>query len=315
MKFYFDDSGSYSVTEPAPHVMLGVLIPDTREADFLTFHSEFVTNLDPGEFQDGEPKGSKLTDKSRTKLFRYLADNPWIRIAVSVSDSEFNNQQQIQGYRDEQVKLYEADFNNGLANNAPEDVVKLQLDLLNATKGGISDVQFIKGFLLFHNLYALLHNSIQVYQGAEYDTCWFTFKIVFDRQDKNVITPLEKWINREFMHFIQEHSEPFIVPEPWVVREHPFIKTFRDGSNNRLVLNKIFKDGFKFEESKEVPGLQYADWIANTVRQVVKRKRDASYLDIIRPNLVGHNRTPIILARFYQADMMGIHDKCKDLIY
>ena len=170
MKFYFDDSGSFSVTEPAPHVMLGVLLPDIRESDFLSFHKQLVGTLKTDEFQDGEPKGSKLTDDSRMTLFKYLASNSWIRVAVSISDSEFNDKRQIQGYRQEQVKLYEADFLNGRASGAPKEVIQLQLDLLKATKDGISDVQFVKGLLLFRTLHALLHNSISMFQSANFDT-------------------------------------------------------------------------------------------------------------------------------------------------
>ena len=78
------------------------------------------------------------------------------------------------------------------------------------------------------------------------------------------------------MHFIQEHAEPFTVPEGWTTREHPFTAKFRDGNNNRLILNKIFEHGFQFQDSA-LPGLQYADWLGNTLRQVVYRKRDPVY--------------------------------------
>lgn len=315
MKFYFDDSGSFSVTQPAPHVMLGVLIPERKENEFLSFHKQFVTRLKPEEFKDDEPKGSKLTDQSRTNLFEFLSKNSWIRIAVSLSDSEFNNQAQIQGYRQEQVKLYQADFDSGLASGAPKELVELQRALLEATKGGISDVQFVKGLLLFQTVYALLSNSVEVFQSEEFDSSWQQFQIVFDRQDSTSITPMEHWINNEFMHFIQEHAEPFTVPDAWMTREHPFMTKFRDGTNNRLVLNRIFHDRFQFWDSKDTPGLQYADWIGNTARQVLYRKRDPKYLDIIRPNLVGHKKTRLNLAHIYKADMMGIFNKYKDLLY
>jgi hypothetical protein len=318
MKFYFDDSGSFSVTQSAPHVMLGVLIPDVKEKEFLNFYSTFIKTLEPEEFKDDEPKGSLLKDSSRKRLFQYLSSNPWIRIATSVSDSEFNNEKQIQGYRIEQVKLYEADFKNGLANKVPPDLAQLQSDLLEATKGGkggISDVQFVKGLLLFSCVQALLQDSITTYEDAIYDSSWRKFDITFDRQDKNIITKMEKWINKEFMHFIQEHSVPFVVPDSWSIRQHPFMSSFRDGSNNRLVLNAIFKDRFQFEDSKSSPGLQYADWISNTVRQVVFRKRDPSYLDLLRPNLVGRGKARLLLVQIFQADMNAIHSKYKDLLY
>ena len=315
MKFYFDDSGSFSVTQAAPHVMLGVLIPDAKETDFLDFHSQFIKTLKPEEFKNEEPKGSSLTDSSREKLFAYLSENPWIRICATISDSEFNNEEQIKGYRAKQVELYEADYKNGLESKVPKEVAELQKDLLEATRGGISDVQFVKGLLLFNSLSSLLLNSIASYQDSAYDRSWLKFEIVFDRQDKNIITPMEKWINREFMHFIEVHSGTVTLPESWANREHPFISIFKDGTNNRFVLNKIFKDGFQFEDSKASPGLQYSDWISNTVRQVVYRKRDPVWLDKIRPNLVGRDKARIILAQIYKADMNGIYNKYKDLMY
>lgn len=317
MKFYFDDSGSFSVTASAPHVIAGVLIPDVHETTFRDFHDQFVGTLETQEFKNGEPKGFLLREASRTRLFEFIGNNPWIRIAPVLTDSEFNDQTQIQGYRAEQVKLYEDHLRQGGDKQASEKLNKLQLDLLQATRDGISDVQFVKGLTLFYALYALLRNCTIIFQGREYDECWKGFEITLDKQDENIITPMEIWINNEFKHFIQEHAseDPIEIPLEWKERNHPFLDKFLDRTQDRFVLNRIFVGGFKFEDSKSHVGLHYADWIVNTLGQVFRRKRDRKFLEMLSSNLVGYGRTRIILTRIYRADTDGIRRKYGDFLY
>ena len=92
MNFYFDESGSFEVRNPGPHIMVGILFPENKEDELINFYTNFVANLSPNEFVNNEPKGSALNDNSREQLFNFLANNNWIRIAISLTDSEFNNE-------------------------------------------------------------------------------------------------------------------------------------------------------------------------------------------------------------------------------
>ena len=72
MKYFFDESGSFAVKNPGPHIMIGLVYPDIFEKRLRAFYDDFISSLTPEEYEKGEPKGQLLSYKSREKLFQIL---------------------------------------------------------------------------------------------------------------------------------------------------------------------------------------------------------------------------------------------------
>jgi hypothetical protein len=314
MKFFFDESGSFAVKNPGPHSLIGMQYPDVFENRLSNFYKEFVNSLDPSEFIGGEPKGTELNLSSRVKLFTYLNDNSWLKIAVSLTDSEFNSELQVQKYRMEQVKLYEAQIIDPTFKNKLAEIKSLKNDM--QVKIGLSDVQVIKGLLLMHNLFALFINSFNSFTEEVYDDDWKVFELNFDRQDKITITRMERWINQEFVNLITVYNakNPIELHPDWYLREHPILKLYRDGNEDRLLLDKMFINGFHFLSSENSFQLQIADWISNTLFKVFKKELSLDFLNMINSSLVKNNTSKIHLITFRTSDSVTIYNKYKEFL-
>lgn len=314
MKFFFDESGSFAVKNPGQHSLIGMQYPDVFENRLSNFYKEFVNSLDPSEFIGGEPKGTELKLSSRVKLFTYLNDNSWLKIAVSLTDSEFNSELQVRKYRMEQVKLYEAQIIDPTFKNKLAEIKSLKNDM--QVKIGLSDVQVIKGLLLMHNLFALFINSFNSFTEEVYDDDWKVFELNFDRQDKITITRMERWINQEFVNLITVYNakNPIELHPDWYLREHPILKLYRDGNEDRLLLDKMFINGFHFLSSENSFQLQIADWISNTLFKVFKKELSLDFLNMINSSLVKNNTSKIHLITFRTSDSVTIYNKYKEFL-
>lgn len=317
MKLFFDESGSFAVKNPGPHSLVGIQYPDVFENRLSHFYKEFVNSLSPTEFVNGEPKGTELTLNSREKLFSYLNDNSWLKIAVSLTDSEFNSESQIQQYRIKQVRLYEAQMLDPTFQSKLAELKSLK-DNMQLKKGekGLSDVEVIKGLLLMHNLFDLFINAFKSFTEEVYDDDWKVFELNFDRQDKIIITRMERWINREFINLITVYNEknPIELHPDWYIREHPILKIYRDGNEDRLLLNEMFMNGFNFLSSEDSFQIQLADWISNTLFKAFKKELSINFLKMITSNLVRNNSAKIHLIAFMDSDRNAIYNKYKEFL-
>lgn len=314
MKFFFDESGSFAVKNPGPHTLIGMQYPDVFDNKLGNFYKDFVNSLKPSEFVNGEPKGTELSLSSREKLFLFLNDNSWLKIAVSLTDSEFNSVQQVQQYRKEQVDLYYSQILDPIFQSKIPELNSL-IDDMQLNKG-LSDVQVIKGLLLMHNLFALFINSFNSFPEEVYDDDWKTFELNFDRQDKVIITRMEHWINKEFISLITVYNakSPIELPDEWFSREHPILKLYRDGNEDRLLLDKMFINGFNFPSSNNSFQLQITDWISNTLFKVFKKELSVDFLNSITSNLVRHSTSRIHLITFTTSDSNAIYNKYKEFL-
>lgn len=314
MKFFFDESGSFAVKNPGPHSLVGIQYPDVFENRLSTFYKEFVNSLSPSEFINGEPKGTELTLSSREKLFAYLNDNSWLKIAVSLTDSEYNSEIQVQQYRTEQVRLYDAQILNPDFKSKLAELKSLKDDM--QVNKGLNDVQVIKGLLLMHNLFVLFINLFTSFTEEVYDDDWKVFELNFDRQDKIIITRMERWINKEFINLINVHNakNPIDLHPDWYLREHPILKLYRDGNEDRLLLDKMFINGFNFTSSENSFQIQIADWISNTLFKVFRKEFSIDFLNMISSSLVKHNKSKIHLITFTTSDSNAIYNKYKDFL-
>lgn len=314
MKFYFDESGSFAVKNPGPHLLVGIQYPEVFENNLSGFYKEFVGLLNPSEFVNGEPKGQVLSDDSRNKLFSYLNDNSWLRIALSLTDSEFNGVLQIQKYREEQIKIYENQILDTAFQSKLVELHNVKDDM--QIRKGLSDVQVIKGLLLMDNLFALFINAFNYFTEEVYDDNWTNFDLNFDRQDKTNISRMERWVNREFISLITAHNEknPVELHSDWYSRNHPILLKYRDGNEDRLLLDEMFSNGFNFLSSEDTFQLQITDWISNTLFKVFKKELSIDFLDKITSNLVGHKLSRIQLMYFKGSDDIAIVNKYKEFL-
>lgn len=103
-----------------------------------------------------------------------------------------------------------------------------------------------KGLMLILSFEALLRDSVHVFESSEFDQCWNSLSLTFDRQNQTQITSMERWVNRDLLHFLPAPggANPLVLPFSWKHRNHIFISKFSDDLNQRLVLNNICPNEF-----------------------------------------------------------------------
>lgn len=315
MKYFFDESGSFAVKNPGPHIMIGIVYPDIFDKRLKEFYDDFISSLTPEEYEKGEPKGQLLLHKSREKLFSYLNVNSWLRISICLTDSKFNSEYQVQQYRIKQVDIYNKQLLDPQFQSQSEELKNLQGKLIKDMNivGGLNDVLIVKGLLLMHTLFSLLIGSLKYFREKVYDDYWGKFFVCFDRQDKNVITRMEDWVNREFLNLITVYNakNPIELNSEWFERNHPILRNFRDGKEDRLNLNQMFKDRFTFESSENCFQLQIVDWISNTLFKVFKNELPDDLFNLITDNLIKYNDAKIHLIKFEETDSVALYNKYK----
>lgn len=311
MKFYFDESGRFTVKNPAVHTLVGILYPDYFEEKLSEFYKNFVNSLSTNEFVEGEPKGFALSSDSRVKLFSFLKDNCWLRIAVSLTDSEYNSVSQIQQYRNEQVQIYKDQIDDPAFQSQRTELSKLIDDM--EVNNGLNDVLVIKGLLLMNNLRALFIHALQYFTDEIYDDDWKNLEPFFDQQDKNNLTKMERWVLNEFPYLISHYSsiKPITLHPDWYSRKHPFVTNYGDINDDKLLLDSIFKNGFKFLDSKSSFQLQITDWISNTLYRVFKNELTSDFINDISSNLAKNNQAKIHLIAFKNTDQQELCNKYK----
>jgi hypothetical protein len=317
MKYFFDESGSYNVKNPGPHIMVGISYPDVFEKRLHDFYDKFISSLLPDEFVNNEPKGQVLTIKSRDRLFDFLNDNSWLRIVVGLTDSEFNSEQQIRKYRKEQIELYEKQLLDPEFKSQPLALHEFQQKAIKDIniKGGLSDVQIIKGQLLMLSLNASLRGSLTYFTENVYDESWNDLYVCYDRQDIE-ITRMEKWVNREWLNWITNDNSknPIEISPDWGIRNHPIIKKYKDENNNSLNLSEMFGKGIVFEDSKNSFQLQIVDWISNTVFKIIKKEIKIEFLAKIKHNMIKYNNSIFHVVRFDTTDCVALIIKYNELL-
>jgi hypothetical protein len=314
MKYYFDESGQFAVKIPGPHIMVGIAYPNLFDKKLKKFYDEFVNFLKQNEFEKGEPKGKLLQPDSREKLFSFISDNSWLKISVSLTDSEYNSVSQVQQYRDEQINIYKNQLSDPQFKSILNELNKLIKDFNR--ESGLSDVLIVKGLLLMHTLLASLIGSLEYFTEEVYDDDWGNFVICFDRLDKNTITKMEDWVMRDFINLFTDYSSKNNIElnHDWFTRNHPLLKNYRNDYENSLDLNKMFKDKILFEFSEKCFQLQIVDWISNSLFKVVKKELSHKYLDMIDDNLIKFNNTKIRVVAFSTTDNLALLNKYKDFL-
>jgi hypothetical protein len=78
MKFYFDESGDFTVpTNEQQHavgIVVGVVVPESVEEDFFDRFTEFVSELPQSAFKNGEPKGNLLNNEDRRSFAMIVSE-------------------------------------------------------------------------------------------------------------------------------------------------------------------------------------------------------------------------------------------------
>jgi len=314
MKYFFDESGQFAVKVSGPHSLIGIMYPDVFENKLLSFYNEFTKTLSSSEFKNGEPKGCLLKTKSRENLFAYLADNSWLRIAVSLTDSEFNSENQIQQYRNEQTQIYMDNLTNPDYKTKKTELYNLIDDM--KVGSGINDVLIIKGLLLVHNFCDLFIHSLNYFTADVYDDSWKNIELYFDRQNKDKITRIEKWVQKVFKDIVGNYSlnNPIELEPEWFSRNHPFLTDNYNVNDEKLLLDDIFKNEFKFPDSKLYFQLQITDWISNTLFLVFKNELSKKYIDSISSNLVKNNQANFNLVCLNNTDKQALYHKYEKLL-
>ena len=90
MKIYLDESGDFAIPKDsdchAVGIVTGIVIPENRETEVFGTFDEFVSHLQPLEFDKKEPKGNLLTDESASVFSRFFAASDGLLVCPIMID-------------------------------------------------------------------------------------------------------------------------------------------------------------------------------------------------------------------------------------
>ena len=268
MKFYFDESGSFTAP-PDPvalsaSVVVATVISELFESDFQRDYQRFVTSLAQSEVEDGEPKGRLLSNESKFQycqlLDRYARRGLLLAPAfvdmslVSLSDKFFS----IQTF---------AEHVRGMVADATRDEDKSDLVQFADRIARLSEVQgwrlhtWAMAFLL------AIRSAMSWLCSEGNESCWETVRFDIDAVDARRDSMEQTLFLRLVRTWLSAYSRqiPFEVHDEVHGPENPFVKRYitQDGIDH----NRMLDGNVHFSDSRTSLGIQVADIAASIIRR------------------------------------------------
>ncbi len=261
MKFYFDESGDFSIpADPMEHavaVVAGIAITETVEKVLSAKFSQFVAGLNNSELVDDEPKGSLLTIEHKRDFCDLLAGFKG-RISLTPVTLDLST---LSGSAREEMNKDLAKLLQEQAERMTYDEMKQQMMQLSKQAGNLSLEQDLR-----------IYSTINCFREEKV----FSFM---------VLAWLAGW----------SRSHPLETLKGLHTKDHPFIRRYDTPEGIRI--DKIVRDNLYWEDSKDSWGLQVADIAANIVYQAASRLDNdkealAIYGSLMRCSAYGSGRGP-----------------------
>jgi len=264
MKFFFDESGDFRIPEVENahkvSVVVGIVVTELIEKELYEKFDNFVSELDTSEFENGEPKGSLFSNKSKVKFCKLLNNFEGFLLTPVTLDlfplfdvgyTKFN--------RDMSEML---DF---IAQKMKYKTAKEEWLLLSKQAGNLSPAQAVRIFSIAYCFLEALHHAIIFLYNDCYQVCWEDLKYVIDRYQVSKNSREEQLFSKLILSWLAGWSRkhPFIRIEGIHTKDHIIIKKYHFG--DAFNLGALLQDKIYWKDSSNVKGLQIADIAANIV--------------------------------------------------
>ncbi|MGD0653096.1 MAG: DUF3800 domain-containing protein [Thermoguttaceae bacterium] len=266
MFFYFDESGGFE-TQPQGHragIVVGVVLPESTRDNVFGRFQKFLATLSPNEYDRGEPKGARLSDDSRSRFSKLLADCQDLLLAVTMLDLTPLAQLDAKTLCESIVKRL-----NWWAGQCRYQTLRDEVTLLAKQAGNLSVPQTLRLAATARCIMRALDHAVIRFAGDCYRPCWNAISFELDavqtrpgsREQQVFETLLPAWITAWSI------KNPITLVEELHTPDHPFVKQY-DRANG-IDLGAILRNNVHWRSSAGNPGIQIADMAATVVSRAV----------------------------------------------
>jgi hypothetical protein len=269
MRFFFDESGDFSIPAAGEHkcgVVCGLVVPETVQASLFPDFEAFASALATQEKDKGEPKGTLLRDESRNDFCRLLNKyRGQVLVTPTTLDLGIGSTQKASGICEQIKARLFVD-----AKKCVYATMRSEVEELARQWGNLSVNDGLRLLALTSCFWEAIEHSVIFHSGKPYYSCWDSLDFVVDgvrtaslSRDERVfqimvLMWLTAWTKRRPLTTIAEIHTP----------DHPFEKKYCL-DNDRFDLGKLLRGNVSFRSSADSVGLQMADICSNIVYQAV----------------------------------------------
>jgi len=307
MKFFFDESGDFRIPENEKEhkvgVVLGVVISELVEEELYEKFDNFVSGLDTSEFENGEPKGSLLTNKSKVKFCKLLNNFEGILLTPVTLDLSSLFYVGYTNFNKEMAEMLA--FN---AQRMKYETMKEELLLLSRQAGNLSPEQATRIYSIANCFRKALKHAIIFLSEGDYEICWEELEYIVDQYQVSKNSREEQLFSKIILAWLAGWSRkhPFIQIKEIHTEDHIIMKKYHFGY--AFNLGALLQDKIYWKDSSNVKGLQIADIAANIVYRASTELNDKNdsvsiFSSLMRSSRYGYSQgpglfTPISLVDF-----------------
>jgi hypothetical protein len=166
MKFYFDESGSFRVPrDPHEHavgIVIGVVVPETKEAALFERFGHFIGTLPRSAFKDAEPKGGLLNDKERRAFAKLVSESDDCMVCPMILDltSMAGREEEIRDKTVAKLKLW--------SSQCKYETMRREVDLLGRQVSNLSTEAAFRLATWAQCIKRCVADSIIAHSGSEF---------------------------------------------------------------------------------------------------------------------------------------------------
>jgi len=269
MKFFFDESGTFSVPhdrqQHAVGIVVGVIVPETHEGELWDRFRKFVASLPASAVKNNEPKGHLLDEEARRAFAIMVSEMEGILICPTILDLT------SMAGRAAKIRDKVVDKLATTATQCEHKSMRGEVSLLGRQFGNLSpEVGFRLGAWA-QCIKRCIDDSVFFHSGPEFHDCWTNTNMTFEidavqpntgsREEQVFTRMLPMWVTARC------RKEPIVLIEEIHTENHPFVRQWDTESG--IDLGKMFRGNVRFCLSHESTGLQIADIAASVVRKAV----------------------------------------------
>lgn len=264
MKFYFDESGEFSIpsdkNKHAVSIVMGVAISEMILNQLFNDFKKFLLNLKSCELENGEPKGYLLTNNHKKDFCDLLAEFDGISLTpVTLDLSLLSNSQYLNT-----SKIF-SDYLAGYSIKMKYKKAQDQLLLLSKQYKNLSNQQALRIYSIAYCFKMALEHSFLFLSNRGHENSWESVRFEIDRVQKNTNSREEKVFSILILGWLDGWSRelPIYFVKEIHTRDHPLVKKY--GDENGVDIAKMIKNNIYWGNSKNSLGLQIADIASNIV--------------------------------------------------
>lgn len=276
MEIYFDESGDF---RPAPlgterlAFVMGLVIPETSSAGLRSDFDWFVKQLGSSEYQNGEPKGARLTLDHRKLLLEILKAHLDVMLVPVTLNLGYTDPQFLVTAPSNIRKLIESN----LLSETIEMTVPERKELARRF-GNLSAPAIARLLSYTIGIFRSIEAIAFYYHCERFYPAYKRIKIAFDRFGRH--NNREELVFKAALYgYLANWSAKLpMAAAPELGATHPFAVLYGQMKAGQLAidLRKILSNNIHFEDSRLVWQIRLADFFASTWARVLSDHDDRS---------------------------------------